>query len=101
MLTELVFFLHLANAQVHFRERPIKHPLGMGSPKNSSVSSGDGGGRSGEKEKREKEWAMSHEVWSAEEVNSIKVRRREIGRRGGRPAGSRQEVRRTFGEILQ
>ncbi|CAM9728978.1 unnamed protein product [Ectocarpus sp. 12 AP-2014] len=53
-------------SQVHFRAMPTKHPLGMGSPKNSS----------GDKVK-EKEWSMPHGIWSAEEVNSIKARRRE------------------------
>ncbi|CAM9522362.1 unnamed protein product [Ectocarpus sp. 8 AP-2014] len=59
-------------SQVHFRATPTKHPLGMGSPKNSGVSSEGGGRSSGEKGKKGKEWSMPHEIWSAEEVNSIK-----------------------------
>ncbi|CAM9494778.1 unnamed protein product [Ectocarpus fasciculatus] len=60
-------------SQVHFRATPTKHPLGMGSPKHS-----DGGGHSSsEKGKKGKEWSMPHEIWSADEVNSIKPTHKE------------------------
>ncbi|CAN0137591.1 unnamed protein product [Ectocarpus sp. 4 AP-2014] len=54
-------------SQVHFRATPTKHPLGMGSPKNSSGEKGETG----------KEWSVPHEIWSAEEVNSIKPTHKE------------------------
>jgi len=47
--------------EVHFRATTNKHPLGLGSPKNSSAYNKD------------KEWSMPHEIWSEEEMNNIQV----------------------------
>eukprot|EP00903_Cladosiphon_okamuranus_P006436 g6297.t1 len=60
-------------SQVHFRATPTRHPLGMGSPGNTSGTTGV----SGQTKDKGKEWSMPHEIWSAEEVNSIKATHKE------------------------
>ncbi|CAM9340053.1 unnamed protein product [Sphacelaria rigidula] len=47
-------------SQIHFRATANKHPLGLGPVKVKG-----------------KEWSMPHEIWTADEVNSIKVTHKE------------------------